>query len=325
MFCGSDGERIHFDDEEAEWKGIKLREEYISKLNRIPAGIIFNQGLARHNDEGVSEVQDLEELEKHYNSLNGLDIDSLKEQMYPTIWVAGTDKQSAQQLQEGVTLGGIWDLQRDRTADGNTTPSAGLLQSNMNYISGLKDQIERIETTMSKRLDVPAIDIESMSGTITSGKALKAVYWNLITRCKEKFLTWEPQIKNICSIIIDGIYQYPASLEKYNLDDLSVLDFDIKYKILVTQNFPIPEDEDEEKARATVEVDTELRSRKSYMMEYRNLSSREANEEIIQIALEKNIIDNTGAIEAQGQSDNELIEMVRTTFAQVTESEEEEI
>ena len=44
--------------------------------------------------------------------------------------------------------------------------------------------LKRVKKSAYNQVDMP--DIEEVQATITSGKALKAIYWPLIVRCKEK-------------------------------------------------------------------------------------------------------------------------------------------
>jgi len=83
----------------------------------------------------------------------------------------------------------------------------GTLENSMNYSVPLKTTLDRIKTSAYEQVDVPNITLESMTGVITSGKSLKAIYWSLIVRCKEKMKVWGPQLRHLVKIIIDGSYR----------------------------------------------------------------------------------------------------------------------
>ena len=124
-----------------------------------------------------------------------------------------------------------------------------------------------------------------MSGSITSGKALKAIYWPLIVRCKEKMKTWAPAIKHIVSSIIDGAIEYQNCAKQYT----SMALFPIAYEVHVKQNTPLPEDEVEEKSIDLSEVQANVMSKKFYMKKWHGLTDDEVDEELKQIAIEREI------------------------------------
>ena len=58
------------------------------------------------------------------------------------------------------------------------------------------------------------------------------------------------------------------------------------------ENLPLPEDEAEEKQLDLAEVNAEVMSRKAYMQKWRLLSENEAERELMQIARERQILEN---------------------------------
>ena len=61
----------------------------------------------------------------------------------------------------------------------------------------------------------------------------------------------------------------------------------------VKANTPLPEDEIEEKQTDLAEVTAQVMSRKSYMKKWRNLTDDEVKEELEQIALERQMIEDS--------------------------------
>ena len=159
----------------------------------------------------------------------------------------------------------------------------------MNYSEALKTSLDRIKTIGYEQVDMPNITLESMQGAITSGKALKAIYWPLIVRCKEKMKMWGPQLRQLANIIIQGALVYPNCIKQYTDDIVQP----IAYEISVVQNMPLPEDEIEEKNMDLSEIDSKVMSRKSYMKKWRGLTDDEVQEELEQIALERQIIEES--------------------------------
>ena len=75
----------------------------------------------------------------------------------------------------------------------------------------------------------------------------------------------------------------------------------VDYEINVEQNTPLPEDEIEEKNMDLSEVESKTMSRKAYMKKWRGLTDAEVQEELEQIALERQLIEDssfTGSADA---------------------------
>jgi hypothetical protein len=140
---------------------------------------------------------------------------------------------------------------------------------------------------MHDQVDIPDISLENMTGIITSGKALKAVYWPLMVRCKEKMKTWGPQLRYLFSIIIDGAVLYPDCIKKYTEEYI----YPVNYEIHIEINYPLPDDAESEKTMDLTEVSSQTMSRKAYMKKWRELTDSECDEELKQIALEKQLLE----------------------------------
>lgn len=272
-------------------------------LTSIPASIFINDGLTGEAD-GESEIDILEDYEKWYSKLSNADIDAERKSMNPTKYTVDMDSRSTKSL--STAAGALWDLGSDQNLD-NGHPAVGILEPGMNYSDALKTSLDRIKTVGYEQVDMPNITLESMQGAITSGKALKAIYWPLIVRCKEKMKMWGPQLRSLADIIIQGAMVYPNCVTRYINDTLVPVDYEIK----VEQNTPLPEDETEEKTMDLSEVDSKVMSRKSYMKKWRNLTDDEVQEELEQIALERQIIEDatfgtggSGGSEQQPYPDN---------------------
>ena len=67
----------------------------------------------------------------------------------------------------------------------------------------------------------------------------------------------------------------------------------VDYEIKVEQNTPLPEDEIEEKNMDLSEVDSQVMSKKSYMKKWRGLTDDEVQDELEQIALERQILEDS--------------------------------
>lgn len=252
-------------------------------LDRIPAVVILNDGLTGDSD-GESEIEVLKEYESWYSKLSNADIDSERKSMNQIKYAIDMDSNSTKGL--STAPGAFWDLGSDQNLD-NAHTAIGTINPDTSYSAALQSSLDRIKSTGYDQVDMPDINLQTMSGAITSGKALKAIYWPLIIRCKEKMKTWGPQLEAMVSIIIDGSIVYPNCIKRYT-DDFLV---SVAYEVDVEQNIPIPDDEVEEKQVNLAEVTAQVMSRKSYMKKWYQLTDDEVSEELEQIAIEKQIIE----------------------------------
>ena len=251
----------------------------------IPAVIFINDGLTGE-DDGESEIELLQDYEEYYSKLSNADIDSERKSMNPTKYTVDMESNSTKNL--STAAGAFWDLGSDQNLD-KPNPQVGILEPAMNYSEALKTSLDRIKTTGYEQIDMPNITLESMQGAITSGKSLKAIYWPLIVRCQEKMKMWGPQLRAMVNIIIQGAMVYPNCVTNYINDAITP----VAYEISIAQNTPLPEDEIEEKNMDLAEVESKVMSRKSYMKKWRGLTDDEVTEELNQIALERQVIEDS--------------------------------
>lgn len=261
-----------------------LTEYQETLLDFIPACVFLNDGLTGDED-GESEIDTLYDYEKYYSKLGNADIDAGRKSMNPTKYTTDMESRSTKDLT--TAPGAVWHLGTDQNLD-HPNPLIGILEPNMSYSEPLKTTLDRIKTAGYEAVDMPNITLESMIGAITSGKALKAVYWPLIVRCKEKMKMWGPQLQRMAEIIIEGAKKYPKTAERYINDPIEI----VAYEVAVEANLPLPEDEVEERTMDLAEVEAQTMSRKSYMQRWHNLTDDEVEEELMQMALERQILED---------------------------------
>lgn len=253
------------------------------ELDRIPVVVVVNDGLTGES-QGVSEVELLKGYEQWYSKLSNADIDAERKSMNPVRYSVDMDQQSTKNLSS--SAGSFWDLMSDQNLD-HPSPSVGLLESSMNFSESLKTTLDRIKQSAYEQIDMPIISLDSLHAAITTGKGLKAIYWSLIVRCSEKMKSWGPQIQNLVEIIIDGALAYPNVAVQHTDDIIS----EVAYQVTVEAVTPLPEDETEQKTMDLNEVQTGVRSRKSYMMKWMELTEDEVQEELEQMALEREMLE----------------------------------
>lgn len=261
-----------------------LTEYQETLLDFIPACVFLNDGLTGDED-GESEIDSLYDYEKYYSKLGNADIDAGRKSMNPTKYTVDMESRSTKDL--STAPGAVWHLGTDQNLD-HPNPSTGILEPSMSYSEPLKTTLDRIKTAGYEAVDMPNITLESMVGAITSGKALKAVYWPLIVRCKEKMKMWGPQLQRLAEIIIEGAKKYPDTAVNYINDPIEM----VAYEIIVESNLPLPEDEVEERTMDLAEVEAQTMSKKTYMKKWRNMTDDEVEDELYQMALERQILED---------------------------------
>ena len=255
------------------------------KLDFIPAVVIVNDGLSNEL-YGESEVELLMDTELWYTKLSNADNDALRKSMNPTKYVVDMIPTSTKNL--STAAGAFWDLGSDQNLEQPKT-DVGMLEPQMHYSEALKTTLDRMKTSGYELLDIPNITNDTLAGIITTGKALKAIYWPLIVRCTEKMSVWAPALQRLAEIIIGGAIAYPNCVKMYVAERIK----DIPYEVDVAANTPLPEDEQEEKTMDLAEVESQTMSKKSYMKKWRGLTDEEVNEEINQIAYERQVLEDS--------------------------------
>lgn len=320
-------EEIMYDGAGKELEVITEYQETLMPM--IPATIFINDGLTGE-DAGESEIELLQDYEEWYSKLSNADIDSERKSMNPTKYTVDMESNSTKNL--STAAGAFWDLGSDQNLE-RPNPQVGLLEPAMNYSEALKTSLDRIKTTGYEQIDMPNITLETMQGAMTSGKSLKAIYWPLIVRCQEKMKMWGPQLRAMVNIIIQGAMVYPNCVVNYINDAITP----VAYEISVAQNTPLPEDEIEEKNMDLAEVESKVMSRKSYMKKWRGLTDDEVTEELNQIALERQLIEDSsfassgeapsyssvGGIDNKDEEDNPLEDDLEDTEETEIPDEEE--
>lgn len=290
-----DGEDVYLQEDLFDGTGSLIENVFPEQkilLDFIPAGVIINDGLTG-DDDGESEINVLREYESWYSKLANADLDAERKTMNPVVYTVDMDNRTTKNLSRA--SGSFWDLLSDQNLD-KSSPSVGVIESSMSYSASLDTSLNRIKNSIFEQVDVPNINLETMVGSITSGKALKAIYWPLIVRCKEKMKVWGPQLRKLTDTILRGSMVYPNCIEKYTDEPLVPTD----YKIEITQNIPLSEDETEEKETDLAEIAAQTMSRKTYIKKWRNISDTEADVELEQIAKEKQMFESSFSMNDMG-------------------------
>lgn len=259
----------------------EIMPETTTPLTRIPCWVIVNGGLIG-DPFGRSDVEELIEDESWYSKLSSKDFDSLRKGTDQIVWTMDVNPRATGNLSRAA--GSYWDLSSDPMEE-NRTGQVGVLDNSMAYSPAMDTTLNRIRASMFSQLDIPDTTSEALSGIISSGKTMKALYWGLMVRCDEKLLDWIPALRGLVICIIEGSKLYPDAKKVYMDEEL--VD---GYSVTIENSYPILEDESEEKSTDMMEVQTQVMSRKSYMKKWRGLSDEDVEDELKQIALEQSML-----------------------------------
>lgn len=250
------------------------------KLSGIPAYVILNDGLSG-DLKGESDVEELLDNAIAYNMLASEDIDALKKGMNRIIYGTDVDPEASKHFK--LKPGAYWDVSTDIAASEGKQAQIGTVETDFNYDARMENTLNRVKSDMYEVLNIPMINNQDLKGMMTSGKSMKALYWQLISRCEEKMKSWKPALEWMVAAILEMV-------EVYNIDKLPQLK---EFEVEVENNYPLQEDEDNEKTLDMQQVNSQVMSRKSYMKKWANATDEVAEEELKQIQLEKQMLEDS--------------------------------
>lgn len=261
-----------------------IHDGYDTGLSFIPSYIVFNDGLSG-DIEGRSDVAKLIDNQIDYNRLDSEDTDALikgMNQVKYTIDAETPYDEEGKVKRLPLCAGAYWDIQTSIEKEGGGQAQAGTLDVNFNYSERLEAKLDRNKSTMYELCSVPQLTMEDLKGIVTSGKGMKTLYWQLILRSKEKFLAWKPALEYTMKYIIE-------IAREYKIYDVPKVDYDIE----VSMKLPLPEDELEEMQSDLAKVNSQGMSRQQFIIKWYKVTAEEADEIIKQIALERQILEES--------------------------------
>lgn len=257
-----------------------ISEDVDLKLTGIPAYVILNDGLSG-DLKGESDVEELHDNAIAYNKLSSEDIDALRKGMNRIIYGTDVDPDASKHFK--LKPGAFWDVATDQTASEGKQAQIGTVETDFNYNERMENTLNRIKSDMHEVLNIPLINNQDLKGMMTSGKSMKALYWQLITRCEEKMKAWRPALEWMIKATLEMI-------EVYNITKLPILE---EFEVVVENQYPLQEDEDTEKTIDMQQVNTQTMSRKTYIKKWANATDEIADEELKQIQLEKQLLEDS--------------------------------
>ena len=249
------------------------------KLTGIPAYVILNDGLSG-DLKGESDVEELLDNAMVYNMLASEDIDALRKGMNRIIYGVDVDPKASEKFK--LKPGAYWDVATDITVDGKQA-QINTIATDFGYDARMENTLNRVKSDMHEVLNIPMINNADMVGMMTSGKTMKALYWQLITRCEEKMKSWKPALEWMIAAILEMV-------GVYNIEKLPQLK---EFEVEVENQYPLQEDEDTEKTLDMQQVNTQVMSRKTFIKKWANVTDDIAEEELKQIQLEKQMLEDS--------------------------------
>ena len=251
------------------------------KLSGIPAYVILNDGLSG-DLQGESDVEEILENGIEYNKLASEDLDALKKGMNRIIYGTDVDPEASKHFK--LKPGAYWDVSTDIASDGKQA-QIGTIDTDFNYDTRMENTLNRIKADMHEVLNIPMINNSDLQGMMTSGKSMKALYWQLITRCEEKMMSWRPALEWMIKAILE-------MNEVYAITTLPKLE---NFDVIVENQYPLQENEDEEMVLDLQKVNAQTMSRKTFIKKWANVADDIAEEELKQIQLEKQMLEDSYA------------------------------
>lgn len=244
-------------------------------LDFVPVYIIINGGLSG-DLSGESDVQELADSQNAYNRMKSDDIDALKYNMFPQKVITDASQESADAIR--IAPNALWDLQTEPSNPG-AKASATVLESTFNYDVRLQNCLGQLRQDMHSLLSVPEVGADVLKGIGVSGKAMRALYWELICRCNEKWADgWDDAIKWMVDKLLRMARRYGESLPE------------IEYAVHIEHLYPLIDDEEEERERDLSEVMQKARSRRSYIDKWQGVE--DPDEELAQIRKESQLLED---------------------------------
>ena len=251
------------------------------KLSGIPAYVILNDGLSG-DLQGESDVEEILENGIEYNKLASEDLDALKKGMNRIIYGTDVDPEASKHFK--LKPGSYWDVSTDMVSDGKQA-QIGTIDTDFGYDARIENTLNRIKADMHEVLNIPMINNSDLQGMMTSGKSMKALYWQLITRCEEKMKSWKPALEWMIRAILE-------INEVYSITTLPKLE---NFDVVVENQYPLQENEDEEMVLDLQKVNAQTMSRKTFIKKWANVADDIAEEELKQIQLEKQMLEDSYA------------------------------
>ena len=272
---------------------VPLRNEWNTGFTQIPCKVILNDGLTG-DTRGHSDIKDLMDLAMDYNKTVSDFRDALRFKMFEQPVFVDCDSSSIENIK--IAPNALIDLKSDPSIGDGTgtksTASYGMLSSTFNFQIAADSYLTRLKQDMYELMEQP---LPENLVNVVSGKALKMLYYDLITRCEEKWSMWDEALEWLVDIIEEAVLTFNMYSDKPDIGTMS-----LETIASWLHNYPIPDDELDNKTASIAEVEAGVRSKKSYIEEFGNAEDAEAEfQRILDEQSQVNEVNNSAMFEME--------------------------
>lgn len=279
------GGRCYLDEGEFDGYGRPVKitcQDHDTGLDFAPVYVVVNGGLSG-DLLGESDVRELTGNQKAYDRIKTDDLDALGYQMFGQKVFTDATEESMKNIV--IAPNAMIDLQSEPSSPHQA--KAQVLETTFAYGDHMTKTLDRLTGDMHELLSVPRITPDLLTGLGTSGKAMRALYWSLTSRCEERWATgWDAML----------IWMVEAMLKIARLHGEHLPQID--YTLGIEHLYPIIDDEEDERAQDLTEVAHQARSRRSYITKWQPDANPE--EELKQIKAEKALLEDSFVGDAGG-------------------------
>ncbi|NFC47364.1 phage portal protein [Clostridium botulinum] len=233
-------------------------KEQDTGLSKMPCWVFCNeQSIVTHY--GQSDIKDLKPLQDSYNRRLSDFNDSLRFLMFGQTAIVDATEETVNAC--NIAPNALMALKSIEDTGENKQAKVQRVESNFTNAEPVKMYLKLLEDSMYEKLGIPRPE---QLQSIPSAKSIKYMYTELVARCEEKWHDWEPAIRNMIRLIVEACSKfncYDNWKEEWN---------SILFSIVLSKNYPIPEDEEDKKKLALEEVNTNVRSHRSYIKDFSN-------------------------------------------------------
>jgi len=221
-------------------------------LIKIPCWVVCNEQSIGES-YGISDIKDLKPLQDQYNRKLSDFSDALRFNMFGQDVIIDATPESVENVK--VAPNSLLPLVSldDKTAAYNK------VENTFSNAAPVKMFLDILNDSMHEKLAIPKPE-EIRS--VVSGKAYKYMFTELMARCDEKWIDWEPIFRQLIQMIVESCDQFNC-YDEWNKDWNPSL-----YNMAITKHYPIPEDEEDKKRLGMEEVAANVRSHRSYIKEF---------------------------------------------------------
>lgn len=246
-----------------------IKKTWDTQLEEIPCRLILNDK-STGDTRGRSDLLDLVYLAINYNKTVSDYRDALRFKMFEQPVFINCDDNSIANIE--ISPGSAINLKPDMAyADENgrpVAPQATTLGSQFNFVEGTKTYLEGLKKDMYEIMEQP---LPEQIQNVPSGKALEMLYYDLISRCEDKWTEWDSAIKWAIDMILFMTEKFGLYMDREERNAIHT-----ETLLTIDHNYPIPSDEEAKKEIAIKEVDANVKSKLTYIKEYGNVEDEQA-------------------------------------------------